>query len=294
MEHFEWDRPIILIGAGRSGSTLLSAIIGEHPDVFAAGETSFLLNRLWNEFFAKPEYVRNFRVGKLLQETNPEWKSWTWHDFWHTHLNRNLNSHNHDAVSQIELTEERRLSQLLGKHMAESLVPPILRKRLWSIKEVWNGSSSFPHGWSRHDQAYEQARYVHVIRHPWTWVQSYLQHQHTHSSVKDVEIALQEWVKMVQCACRQEQHQGRYHSMRLEDFIGQQEATLSRVFNFLDLPSSPKCNLAAKKHYLSRQRHHTLPQLSESDLERIPGLTEMMNHCGYESFFDETILASIP
>ncbi len=294
MESFEWNRPIIIIGAGRSGSTLLSAILGEHPEVYAAGETSFLLNRLWNEFFAKPEYVRNFRVGKLLQATNPEWNAWTWHDFWHTHLNRSFPTENQDAVTQIDLQEEGRLSQLLGRFMAESLVPPSLRKKFWSFKEIWNGSSSFPHGWTRHNQAFPQARYVHVIRHPWTWAESYLQHQQKTPSAHDVETALHEWTQMVQCASTQEPLRGRYHMIRLEDFIGQPEVTLSRLFHFLEISSSPECHLAGNKRYLSRPHHHALPHRSETFVERIPGLRPMMKQCGYESLNDETMLTSMP
>src|SRR5437667_12872785 len=39
--------PLVVIGAGRSGSTLLAAILAAHPDLCFKGETVFLLPKLW-------------------------------------------------------------------------------------------------------------------------------------------------------------------------------------------------------------------------------------------------------
>jgi hypothetical protein len=44
-------QPIILVGAGRSGTTLLTRLFDQHPDIDFRGETAFLLPRLWLEIW---------------------------------------------------------------------------------------------------------------------------------------------------------------------------------------------------------------------------------------------------
>jgi len=41
-------RPIIIIGSGRSGSSLLNGVLGEHPDILMLGETRFAFPRIWS------------------------------------------------------------------------------------------------------------------------------------------------------------------------------------------------------------------------------------------------------
>jgi LPS sulfotransferase NodH len=63
-------RPIILIGTGRSGSTLLVRILNAHPDVQFEGETDFLIARLWrevwgNQFWLKSQYSMRHKLRDL-------------------------------------------------------------------------------------------------------------------------------------------------------------------------------------------------------------------------------------
>lgn len=44
-----FSRPLILIGCGRSGSTLFSRVLDAHPDVQFLVETDFLIARVWRE-----------------------------------------------------------------------------------------------------------------------------------------------------------------------------------------------------------------------------------------------------
>ena len=157
-EDLEWDSPIIVVGAGRSGSTLVSEIVGAHPKVYNAGETSFLLNRLWDEFFAKPEYVNLYRTTHLLQEKLslevPERDCGSFHNL----MNEARTGKHIDRLNAINEKEEIRLSRVLGRYVSESLVPPQLNPKYWTFKEIWNGSSSFPYGWRRHEFAFPHAR----------------------------------------------------------------------------------------------------------------------------------------
>src|SRR4051812_3561595 len=84
--------PIVIVGAGRSGTTRLVAVLGDHPDVYMMGETSFLLPRLWDAFFQRPAYVRNSRLGHLAKLSRDEWRELPWWAFWNDKLGRRLDN----------------------------------------------------------------------------------------------------------------------------------------------------------------------------------------------------------
>lgn len=280
VDGFEWDRPIIIIGAGRSGSTMLSAVLGEHPDVYAAGETSFLLNRLWEEFFRRPEYVNDYRVWKLIKNTRAEWRDMLWHPFGQVLRDERICTK--ELTNAIYISEEKRLSECLGRFMAESLVPPELRRRFWSFKEIWNGSTSFPYGWDRHNLAFPKARFVHIVRHPWTWARSYFLNMKTVPSKSDFMFALSNWVSMVETACQQEALGSRYTMIRLEDIKADPAAAVRTLLSFLELPDNARCHAAVGHVYLPSNGQLELPRLSTAELDDIRGLTSVMRCFGYE------------
>jgi len=43
------SKVIYIVGEGRSGSTLLERILGQHPDIFATGELQYIWNRSFIE-----------------------------------------------------------------------------------------------------------------------------------------------------------------------------------------------------------------------------------------------------
>ena len=59
--------PIIVIGAGRSGTTLLKRILDAHPAISFAGETKFLTARLWLEAWGDRFWYSRVRYN----ETEP-------------------------------------------------------------------------------------------------------------------------------------------------------------------------------------------------------------------------------
>jgi len=278
-EEFEWDRPIIIIGAGRSGTTMLSAVLGEHPDVYAAGETSFLLMRLWEEFFRRPEYVNEFRISKLIKNTRAEWRDMLWLPFRQMLTEGEIRAE--ELANAICISEEKRLSQCLGRFMAESLVPPELRRRFWSFKEIWNGSTSFPYGWDRHNLAFPKARFVHIVRHPWMWARSYFLNMKEVPSKNDFIFALSNWVSMVETACQQEPLGSRYTMVKLEDFKADPVSSVSALLSFLELPDNARCHAAAGYEYLPSHGNLALPRLSDKEVESIPRLVSLMERFGY-------------
>lgn len=279
MADFNWDRPVIIIGAGRSGSTMLSALLGEHPDIYAVGETSFVLNRVWAAYFERPEYVLRWRVRKLIQSRRPEWREMLAYEY----LKKADHLPEANALRPaIEEAESRRIALCTGRYMAESLVPPELRKRFWSFKEIWNGSPDFPHGWQVHNQAFPSARYIHIIRHPQSWVLSYFENLGATPNKADVLFALGSWVSMVRTAQKQAVHGDRYLQIRYEDLVGEPEANIRRLLAFLELDDHPRCHQAMGIRYVPTRGELTLPSLSQSDWNSVEGLVELAASLDYD------------
>jgi len=280
-DDFEWDRPIIIIGTGQSGSTLLSAIIGEHPDVYAAGPNGSLLNRLWREFFANPEFSEKMRIRHLLRNSRREWRDLLWHEFAGGPLRQYLDGQGDATIDEIKRREEIRIARSLGRFIAECLVPPEVRRRFWSFEEIWNGSSSPPCGWRRHDMAFPGARYVQIVRHPWAWAKSYFAGMNLTPSKEDLCSALSNWVSMVEAAYLNEKHSGRYILVKFEDLKANTAATIRAVLSFLELADNPRCHAAAAYEYMPDQVDLSLPALSDKDLDGISKLASLMERIGY-------------
>ena len=74
----DFTGPVIIIGPGRSGTTMLGAALGEHSDFYMIGETRFLIQRLWATFCEQKDYVNYRRLSCLAQQTRSEWSNLPW------------------------------------------------------------------------------------------------------------------------------------------------------------------------------------------------------------------------
>ena len=266
--------PIIVVGAGRSGTTRLSLALGEHPDVYMINETSFLLPRLWQAFHERPEYVRTIRLARLAREARPEWRAMPFWTFYQEELPGNPDTLG-PLLHDLDEVETSRLQRAFGAFLAETLIPPTLRTARWGFKEIWAGSDSFPYDWQLHRAAFPNATYVHSVRHPIDWLRSYISNSGA-PAPNDAEAiyALGQWVKMVDHA-RTLRGTGRFIEFRMEDF----DAELSRVLSELALDAAPACVGAAALTYLP-SASRPIP-VSEAVLDGVPGLRELADAFGY-------------
>jgi hypothetical protein len=99
------DAPIIIIGAGRSGSTLLDRMLDAHPDIHMLGETNFITTMLWKSLLDR-------RKRHLLTVTD----------------------------SEAILAELKRLGDIEQRTIAELFELNSAGKSRWGMKEIWNGS----------------------------------------------------------------------------------------------------------------------------------------------------------
>ena len=273
---FDWTAPVIIVGAGRSGTTRLAATLGAHRALYMVGETSFLLPRLWATFFDRPAYVRNWRLGQLAQQTRPEWRERLWWEFWNSDSVRRDLSRLGPVVTQIEEAETARLRRAFGRFFAETLIPPTLRKPRWGFKEIWAGSSSMAGDWDLYQGAFPHARYVHSFRHPLDYLRSVTSHNQRETPSGDsVANELREWVAMVRHA-RTLAGTGRYIEFRMEDF----EQELKRILAALELPPDPDCERGARLDYLPSAPISI--SVSASVIDSVEGLRPLAIELGYQ------------
>src|SRR5262245_33955304 len=256
------EAPIIIVGAGRSGTTLLASILGEHPDIYMIGETSFLLPRLWETFFSRPEYVRNYRLGKLSQSLQHESRDLSWFSYWQGILNRDLSKI--PNLSVIEEAENARIAKSIGTLFADTLIPPDLRRARWGFKEIWNGGDAFNYPWKTYTDAFPNARYVQCVRNPFAFAKSYFANNQKQPSDGDLIYLLTQWVKIVERA-RELSSTGRYLELRLENL------ELDTLFEFIGLDRHPKCVAEMASQHLPSNFKVKMPELTSKQIAAIPG-----------------------
>ena len=266
--------PIVIVGAGRSGTTRLNAVLGAHPDVYMIGETSFLLPRLWSAFNERPGDSRP-RLGQLAQQTRPEWQSMPWWKFWYEEVGRDL-SRVGPVMGEIEAAETARLQRTFGDFFAALMIPPALRKRRWGFKEIWGGGDAFPCDWTLYRSIFPCAQYVQSVRHPLSYLRSFIANMKAPDPTdEDAIYALGQWVAMVRHG-RSLRATGRYTEYRMEDF----ETALPRILRALDLELHPDCVAAARLAYLPSEPRRIA--VAPSTLDRVDGLRELATDLGYE------------
>jgi hypothetical protein len=198
----DWTSPVIIVGAGRSGTTRLAATLGAHPDLYMIGETSFLLPRLWATFFERPAYVRMWRLSKLAHQSRPDWREMPWFEFDSAIVGGSLESLG-SALTQIEAEETSRLQRAFGSFFAEAMIPPALRKPRWGFKEIWAGGGAHPYEWDLYLGAFPAARYIQSIRHPLDYLRSAMATlKRPQVTVDEAVHELTQWVAMVRHARR--------------------------------------------------------------------------------------------
>jgi hypothetical protein len=267
--------PIIIVGAGRSGTTLLASVIGEHPDVYMIGETSFLLPRLWETFFERSEYVRNYRLGKLAQSTDPIWKDKSWFSYWQG-ISRDLSR---AGIEQIERQENERIARIIGHAFHDMLVPPPLRRKRWAFKEIWNGGA-FNYDWALYKSAFPNARYVQCLRHPMSFARSCFANEKRHPKEDDVLYLLGQWVKMVLKS--RELVSENYFEVHLESLAEQTKA----LFDFLGLDLDRRCLDEFRSEHLPSRFRVEMPIVSFSRLSKVPGLIPLAEQLSYSLIED--------
>ena len=124
------QQPIVLIGTGRSGSTLLTRMLDAHPAIDFKGETDFCCPALWLD---------------------------VWHDRFWLNWPRQMSANARSAHAPFpewdtdELEAERQRAALLVLDCLQGSCVSTCSPQVWGYKELWNGSPSFRFDWEHYD-----------------------------------------------------------------------------------------------------------------------------------------------
>lgn len=258
----------MVIGAGRSGSTLISRMLNAHSAIDFKGETSFLLLRLWVEL---------------------------WQDRFWLNWPRHVATGPRGAFDPLppmpadELAAERvRVGELVAELLVRLLRIDREHHRVWGYKELWSGLPQYDHDWSAYDAVLPNARWIHLVRHPFDFARSCADWNGTVLTRDYLEARLSNWVSILVCH-RQRRTTGRYHEVRFEDLAPDPEAILAPVLNALGLDWQPTIaavlgnKTMASKHAADRDARSLTSADAEALIETIPGLAAAMDSCGYRA-----------
>ena len=269
-------RPIILIGAGRSGSTLFARMLDSHPQVRFFGEIDFLLPRLWHGVWQNPRWFNLLNFPANFPPPPAELRSSR-----ETAAARRVDEATLDAQRQ-------RVAKLLRRLFVDIMELEI-DVDAWGYKEIWNGNDAVAcHSWDIYNAVFPEATWAHLVRHPFDFLKSVARWNLSPLTEDFVIHELSRWVQMLEWSRRQSTLR-KFIEIRYEDLVRDPKKILLPVFSMAEIEWSDDCSDALSKPFLhSREASGfslALP-LTRKQLRTIvaavDGLATHMDELGYD------------
>lgn len=261
-------QPIVIIGAGRSGTTLLTRIFSRHPDIDFHGETSFLLPRLWLELWEDRFWLN--------------WQHYT-----------NTNPHSvcesfPDISDYIFNKEKQRIGSILAKVIIDVFKIDINAYEVWGYKEVWNGSSQFQFDWLPYDIVFPEAVWVHLVRNPFEFARSCADWNREIFCIQYLHDRLIDWVSIINHS-RMRVKTERYFEICYEHLTSRPREILEPVLDSVKIKWNTYCEDALKsyilrsrdKYFKKNSANHSLSDIKNM-VPTIDGLSELLNEFNYQ------------
>jgi len=260
-------RPLIVIGNGGSGSTLLDRMLDAHPDMEMMGEMNFLVANAWAAFHRAD-------ANTTLREL-------------HSHFDADPDLESRIKKDPAQLTaflrhlgnkEFERRGAVLRRSIAAWFCLDESHGRFWGFKEITNGGSQ---DWTCYDYVFPEARWVHIVRHPLDWLPAAARLSGNALSDETIPGHLRTWVANV-VTSRQRAATGRYHEIKYEDLQAEPALALSPLLNSLGLDWHRECALPLSRQWgtVSTRLPLPLPKIREY-VSAIDGLEQIMFEYGY-------------
>ncbi len=215
-------RPLIVIGSGRSGSTLLGKILDNHPDITFHGETDFLVSRLWLEI----------------------WEDHFWFN-WKYYARKNPTSiFPLDKFPEMSEKKFKNIQMLAGRTIANTVINILKVSRrkykAWGYKEIWNGSGHHNYDWTPYDSVFPNAIWIHLVRNPFEFVRSSSNWINCRLSKEFLLQHLKDWTDIVKHS-RKRKSTERFFEIRYEDLVKMPRLVLEPVYEMAGLEWHENC-----------------------------------------------------
>lgn len=274
------EAPVVVIGNGGSGSSLLDRVLDAHPDIAMKGEMKFILPRVWailweadansklrnlQAHFEKDPGLANCIAGSAIEHQR--------------------------FVQALERDEFLRTAAVLRQTFNAWFLLSGESKRYWGFKEIMNGGTDF-YAWEVYDYVFPQAFWVHVLRHPLHQIRAQARLSNQPLTSKTAEEFLNIWFTTVEMS-RKRSETGRYLEIRYEDLARAPRLSLTPLLRRLGLEWHEQCRVPLTRQWGSRSERSSLPTDIQKIIARISGLEECMHGLGYVAN-DETVARLLP
>jgi len=228
----EISKPIFIVGSGRSGSTILTWCLGQHPNIIPQEESD------WLGLFALDAAVA-YERGTARGERGQLSANFIERDEFLSRFGQ--------TIDQLIVGHRRKFEDLNLRQQMGWYPPPFNISRAPSEpKSRWvDGTPEYAFYICGLRKLFPQARFVHLVRDVTDVVSSLLNFfpDGRHRLVANEQAAYEYWLRKVNCCIEAEHAYGPdvVYRMRYSDLIDQPESAIRSLLQFLSEPYTREC-----------------------------------------------------
>ncbi len=258
--------PVIVIGAGRSGSTLLNRVLNAHPSIIMHGELNELIGLLWQKFMACEPIVvqRDAR------------------DFYHLEDSQagKAGGARYGTLHALAEHERSRVGRIIQQAVMDLLQIDLEMGRLWGFQEIWISGTSKSR-WDGIDYAFPDAHFLHIVRHPLDFARSVADWHRRKLDGDELRENLNKWVDY-RDANLARMETARYTRIKYEDLIRDPQVALKPFLERVGLIGLWNVKPALEVRTKASDFHSALPLDADRIMSEVPGLLAALDEEGYE------------
>jgi len=226
------SKPIFIVGSGRSGSTILTWCLGQHPNILPQEESD------WLGPFTIDAAI-GYQRGTIRGERGQLSANFVERDEFLSRFGQ--------AINELILSHRRQFENMDLRRQAGWLPLPFKISRSQDEpKSRWvDGTPEYSFYICGLRKLFPQALFVHLVRDVTAVVRSLLNFfpDGRNRLVASEEAAYEYWLRRVNCCVEAEQAYGPevVYRMRYSDIIDQPETAMCSLLDFLGEPYAPEC-----------------------------------------------------
>lgn len=258
--------PVIVIGAGRSGSTLLNRVLNAHPKIVMHGELYELVGLLWQKFMACEPVVFKRSALEACHLRDAQVGA--------------IDGSGHGALHALAEQERARIGRVIRQAVMGLLQTDTEPGCLWGFQEIWVSESGRSR-WEGIDHAFPDAHFLHIVRHPLDFARSVADWHRRKLDKDELRENLSKWVEY-RNANLARMETGRYTRIKYEDMIRDAQEALKPFLESVGLSVPWEAKHALEVRTKASDFRSALPADAECIMSEVSGLLEALDEEGYE------------